>query len=156
MNWVGDSYGTKAPAMWISFSEDLLSWQESKILATAKLEWEGGKIGGNTPPLRTEEGWLTLYHAVGADWRYRLGALLLDLQDPSIVRHRSADWLLQPEESYELEGYYPGVVFPCGKVIIGGKLFVYYGGADKYVGLATCQLKELLRYLKSCPSSCPS
>ena len=153
MNWVGPRYGTTNPAMWISFSDDLLYWPESRLLATAQFEWEGGKIGGNTPPIRTDAGWLTLYHAVGEDKRYRLGAMLLDLDEPWRVLYRSRDWLLQPEEYYELEGYYPGVVFPCGKVVLGGTLFVYYGGADKYVGLATCSLSELLEYLKSCPST---
>ncbi len=152
MNWTGPAYGCEYPAMWIAFSDDLLCWTESQLLAKAELPWENRKIGGNTPPLRTEHGWLTIYHAVGEDRHYRLGAFLLDLDDPSIVRHRATDWLLQPEEPYELEGYYPGVCFPCGKVVIDGTLFVYYGGADKYVGLATCPLDGLLDYLLTCPA----
>jgi predicted GH43/DUF377 family glycosyl hydrolase len=151
MNWIGPKYGTDYPAMWISSSTDLLNWEDSKLLATGKYEWEQGKIGGNTPPLRTKAGWLTIYHAVGADKHYRLGAMLLDLEDPSKVLYRTADWILQPEEKYELEGYYNGVVFPCGNVIIDGTLFVYYGGADKYVGIATCPLDDLIKYMMSCP-----
>jgi predicted GH43/DUF377 family glycosyl hydrolase len=150
MNWVGPQYGTQYPAMWISSSDDLLSWSDSRLLATAEFEWENKKIGGNTPPIRTEYGWLSLYHAVGSDRHYRLGALLLDLDNPAIVRHRSHDWLLQPEEWYELEGPYQGVCFPCGKVVIDGTLYVYYGGADQYIGLATCSLDDLLAYLLSC------
>ncbi len=138
-NLFGPEYDLEHPAMWISFSDDLLNWKRGQVLAKGEFEWEGGKIGGNTPPIRTEHGWLTLYHAVGADGHYRLGAMLLDLENPAIVRYRTRDWLLQPEEWYELEGYYPGVCFPCGKVVIGDTLFVYYGGADKYVGLATCR-----------------
>lgn len=152
MNWVGPEYGTEYPAMWISYSDDLLSWSGSRLLAKAEYPWENQKIGGNTPPIKTSRGWLTLYHAVGPDQHYRLGAMLLDLDDPSVVRCRSYDWLLQPEEPYELEGFYPGVCFPCGKVVIGDSLYVYYGGADKYVGLATCNLEELLDYLESCPA----
>jgi predicted GH43/DUF377 family glycosyl hydrolase len=152
MNWFGPQYGCEHPSMWISFSDDMLAWDESRLLAKAELPWENLKIGGNTPPMRTDHGWLTIYHAVGADHHYRLGAFLLDLDDPSIVRHRAADWLLQPEEDYELKGFYPGVCFPCGKVVIDGTLFVYYGGADKYVGVATCDLAELLDYLLSCPA----
>jgi beta-1,2-mannobiose phosphorylase / 1,2-beta-oligomannan phosphorylase len=151
MNWVGPEYGTEYPAMWISSSDDLLSWRSSKLLMKAEYAWENQKIGGNTPPVRTEAGWLTFYHAVGTDAHYRLGAVLLDLDDPTIVRYRSRDFLLQPEEWYETEGLYPGVCFPCGKVVIGDTLFVYYGGADKYVGLATCKLAELMDYLMSCP-----
>ena len=89
---------------------------------------------------------------MGSDLHYRLGAMLLDLDDPSKVLHRTPDWLIQPEEFYELEGFYEGVIFPCGKVVIDGTLFVYYGGADKYVGLATCSLQELLDHLLTCPS----
>jgi len=149
MTWVGKEYGTDHPAMWISTGEDLLDFRDSQLLATARYDWER-KIGGNTPPIRTEHGWLTLYHAVGPDNHYRLGALLLDLEDPAKVLHRTPDWLIQPEEDYELEGYYNGVIFPCGKVVIDGTLFVYYGGADKYVGLATCSLQSLLDHLLSC------
>jgi predicted GH43/DUF377 family glycosyl hydrolase len=130
MTWVGEKYGTEHPAMWIS--DDMLTWPNSKLLATAQYDWEC-KIGGNTPPIRTEHGWLTIYHAVGQDQYYRLGAMLLDFEDPSKVTHRTKDWILQPEEDYETP------------------LFVYYGGADKYVGLATCELDELLQYLLACP-----
>jgi predicted GH43/DUF377 family glycosyl hydrolase len=151
MNWVGAKYDTEFPAMWISYADDLLQWKDSKLLAKAEFEWENQKIGGNTPPIRTKHGWLTLYHAVGKEGHYRLGAMLLDLEDPSIIRYRSRDWLLQPEEWYETQGFYPGVCFPCGKVIIGDTLFVYYGGADKYIGLATCKLDDLFTYLLSCP-----
>lgn len=151
MDWVGDRYKTTHPAIWINSSDDVLQWNDtSKMLATARFDWEC-KIGGSSPPLRTADGWLTLYHAVGPDRHYRVGAFLLDLEDPSKILHRTTDWLLQPEQDYELEGYYPGVVFPCGNVIIGDTLFVYYGGADKYVGVATCSVTQLLEYLRSCP-----
>jgi len=150
MSWVGDAYGTDHPAMWIAFSDDLMKWPESRLLATAKHPWEC-KIGGNTPPIRTPEGWLALYHAVGPDLHYRLGAMLLDIDDPATVRHRTPDWLIQPEADYELEGYYQGCIFPCGAVVIDGRLIVYYGGADKYVAAATCDLAELVDHLTACP-----
>ena len=152
LEWVGDEYGTESPAIWISTADDLLGFKESKLLAKAKLDWECCKIGINTPPIRTEHGWLTIYHAVGADKYYRLGALLLDLKDPARVLHRTTDWIMQPEKDYEIKGYYKGCVFPCGKVVIDGTLFVYYGAGDKYVALATCGLQELLDYLLSCPA----
>ncbi|MBN1443503.1 MAG: glycosidase, partial [Planctomycetes bacterium] len=152
LEWVGEDYGTAHPAIWISFADDLLGFRGGKLLARAELDWESDKIGANTPPIRTEHGWLTIYHAVGADRRYRLGAFLLDLEDPSIVLCRTKDWILQPEEDYEIDGFYRGCVFPCGKVVIEGQLFVYYGGADKYVAVATCPLQELLDYLLSCPA----
>ncbi len=151
LTWVGEQYGTDYPAIWISTGDDLLNFQDSQLLAKARYDWER-KIGANTPPIKTEYGWLILYHAVGPDNHYRLGAMLLDLEDPTKLLHRTPDWLIQPEENYELEGYYNGVIFPCGKVVIEGTLFVYYGGADKYVGLATCSLQELLDHLLSCPA----
>jgi len=152
LEWVGYEYGTDFPAIWISMADDLLGFKKSQLLAKAKYDWEAGKIGANTPPVKTKYGWLTLYHAVGTDKFYRLGALLLDLEDPTHVLHRTRDWIMQPEEEYEIEGYYRGCVFPCGKVVIDGALFVYYGAADKYVALATCPLDELLNYLLSCPA----
>ncbi len=151
MSWVGDAYGTEHPAMWIATGDDLLNFSNSQLLATPKYPWEN-KIGGNTPPIKTEHGWLILYHAVGPDKHYRLGAMLLDLENPAQVLHRTPDWLIQPEEDYELEGYYNGVIFPCGKVVIDGTLFVYYGGADKYIGLATCEMPALLDHLLTCPA----
>ena len=151
LEWVGPNYGTEHPAVWISAADDLLGFRQSKLLITAQYDWENGKIGINTPPILTDHGWLTLYHAVGADGFYRLGALLLDRDDPSCVRYRTRDWIMQPETDYEIEGFYRGCVFPCGKVVIDGTLFVYYGAADKFVGLATCELTELLDYLLSCP-----
>jgi predicted GH43/DUF377 family glycosyl hydrolase len=152
LEWVGPAYGTEHPSIWISLADDLLGFRESRLLAKQQFDWEANKIGANTPPIKTPHGWLVLYHAVGTDRFYRLGALLLDLQDPTIVRYRSRDWLMQPEEPYEIDGFYRGCVFPGGKVVIDGTLFVYYGAADKYVGLATCDLEELLDYLLECPA----
>jgi predicted GH43/DUF377 family glycosyl hydrolase len=150
--WVGPQYGVEQASAWISFADDLMGFRESKLLLTNKYPWETAKMGVNTPPIRTEGGWLSLYHAVGPDKYYRLGAVLLDLDDPSIVRHRTPDWLLQPERDYEIEGFYRGVCFPCGAVVINGTLFVYYGGGDKYCAVATCALDELVRHLLKCPA----
>lgn len=150
MEWVGDGYGPQHPSMWITSGDDLLKMSESTLLAVGKYDWET-KIGGSTPPIRTAFGWLTIYHAVGPDKRYRLGAMLLDLEYPTVVLHRTPHFLLEPEADYELQGPYTGCVFPCGKVVIDGMLFVYYGAADRYCALATCPLDELLDHLVSCP-----
>jgi len=151
MNWTGAKYGTDHPAMWVMQSDDVHNWDynTSKFVAKAKFKWEK-KIGGSTPPIRTKYGWFTIYHAVGSDLHYRLGAMLLDLDDPSKVLHRTPDWILQPEAPYELEGFYKGVIFPCGNVVIDGTLFVYYGAADRFVGVATCNLQEMLEWLVTC------
>jgi beta-1,2-mannobiose phosphorylase / 1,2-beta-oligomannan phosphorylase len=152
LEWVGPEYGTEYASAWISTAEDLFGFRESRLLVKKKYDWESGKLGINTPPIKTRHGWLTLYHAVGADKFYRLGAILLDLDDPSRVLHRTPRWIFEPEAPYEIEGYYRGCVFPCGKVVIGRTLFVYYGAADKYVGVATCDLEELLDHLLGCPA----
>jgi predicted GH43/DUF377 family glycosyl hydrolase len=73
--------------------------------------------------------------------------MMLDIDQPWRVTHRGPDWILQPEAWYELEGFYQGCIFPCGNVVIDGKLFVYYGAADRYVGLATADLEELTDWL---------
>ena len=148
----GDPVGGEIdPTIYISFSEDMLYWPQPKPLIRAQFEWER-KLGAASPPIRTKEGWLMLYHAVGDDNQYRIGAMLLELNDPARVLHRRAEWLLQPEAPYELQGFYNGVVFPCGNVVIEGTLFVYYGGADKYCCLATCRLEDLLADLRTCPA----
>jgi len=150
MQWAGDGYGTEHPAMWISSGEDMLAMSEPQLLIKAKYDWET-KVGGNTSPIRTEHGWLTLYHAVGPDKHYRLGALLLDLDNPAIVRYRTPDWIMQPEADYETQGLYNGCIFPCGKLVRDGKLMVYYGAGDIHVGLATCDFDALMAHMLSCP-----
>lgn len=148
--WVGEEYGTEFPAIWITFSDDLMVWNNKSTLLLAGKDgtWEE-KIGGSTPPLKTTEGWLIVYHGVekGGKGYYRVGVALLDLDDPTKVIARAPDYVMEPEHYYEIEGFYRGCVFPTGNVIVDDTLFVYYGGADKYVALATCSVQELLEYL---------
>ncbi len=146
MQWVGKEYGTDAPAIWMAFSDDLLQHKNLKLLAKAQYEWED-KIGGSAPPIKTEYGWFMLYHAVGKDSRYRVGAIILDSANPEKVTHRLPYPIMEPEYDYECDGIYKGICFPCGNVVINEKLFVYYGGADQYVGVATCNFQELLEEL---------
>lgn len=150
-DWVGADYGVDQPSIWIQFSDDLLCWEDkpSTLLITGRPNsWEE-KIGGSTPPILTSEGWLMLYHGVadGGLAHYSVGALLLDAQDPTRVIARTPAPILEPELPYELEGFYNGCVFPTGNVVVDGTLYVYYGAADKYVGVATCALEDLLKYL---------
>jgi len=152
LEWVGPEFGTEHPSIWISMADDLLGFRRSRLLASQAFGWEAGKIGANAPPIKTDHGWLVLYHAVGSDLFYRIGAMLLDLEGPARVTHRTREWILEPEEDYEIEGFYRGVVFPCASVVIGRTLFVYYGGGDKFCALATCPLDELVDYLLSCPA----
>jgi predicted GH43/DUF377 family glycosyl hydrolase len=111
--------------------------------------WDGKKIGIAGPPIKTKKGWLLLYHGISDRGTYRLGAALLDLKDPTEVIGRTTDALLSPEMKYEQEGQIKNVVFPCGAVARGGTLYIYYGGADSVVGIATIKLTRLLKVLSA-------
>ena len=120
--------------------------------------WDANKIGLNTPPLRTEEGWLILYHGVrqtAAGSLYRLGLALLDLDDPGKLIHRSDEWVFRPDKDYERTGDIADVVFPCGWVLDEKKneIRLYYGAADTVMAVATASFKNVISYIKSCP--CP-
>lgn len=150
VEWVGVEYGCKAPSIWINFSPNLMEWPKAKLLVYPLEPWEDKKMGGSTPPLETEDGWLVLYHGVSSkDNQYRLGALLLDLDDPTKIISRTTNYLMEPVMPYETEGFYNGCIFPTGNVIIDDTLYLYYGGADKFVNVATCSVRKLLNYLKS-------
>jgi predicted GH43/DUF377 family glycosyl hydrolase len=112
--------------------------------------WDSEKVGAAGPPVKTREGWVMLYHGVSEDKVYRVGAVLLDLKNPAKVLARLVYPILEPEAPYEMEGQVPKVVFPCGNVIMKDTLYVYYGGGDSVVGVATVNLKELLSILKLC------
>jgi len=113
-------------------------------------DWDSWFRGVGPSPIKTDIGWLILYHAMdhrNPD-RYRMGALILDFEDPTKVLYRSQYPILEPEEYYENNGYKWGVVYSCGAVVKNGILFVYYGGADKVVGVASIELDILLNDLK--------
>ncbi|MDR2003149.1 MAG: glycosidase [Prevotella sp.] len=151
--YTGEEYKVKYPSIWLKFSDDLLNWtsKESYLLISGRENsWEE-KIGGSTPPLKTKDGWLVLYHGVehGGQGYYRVGALLLDLEDPLKIIGRTKDYILEPETEFETKGHYNGCVFPTGNVIIGDTLYVYYGAADRYVCVATCNVDELIQFIKT-------
>ena len=126
-----------------------MTWKEDCLLAAPAFDWELKKIGGSTPPLRTPDGWLVLYHGVDARNIYRVGAFLLDLEDPCRILARTPEPILEPEYEYETRGLMPcGVVFPTGNVIVDGRLFVYYGAADTTIAVATAPLDEVLEHLR--------
>ncbi len=112
--------------------------------------WDSTLRGAGPPPIKTKDGWLLLYHATDAKepHRYKLGALLLDLTDPSKVIARSPYPVLEPDAWYENEGFKSGVVYACGAVVRGDTLFVYYGGADSVVCAAKTSLSGFLKNLK--------
>jgi len=119
-----------------------------RILGTRINAWDSAKVGISAPPIKTKYGWLLIYHGVSKSHStYRLGAVLLDFKDPSIVLSRITDVLFEPSENYEKGGIVNNVVFPCGMVLKKEKLFIYYGGADKVVGVASIKINILLKSL---------
>ncbi|NTU72938.1 hypothetical protein HGB07_02055 [Candidatus Roizmanbacteria bacterium] len=111
-------------------------------------KWDSAKIGANTTPIKTEHGWVMLYHGISnTDREYRVGAMLLDLEDPGKVLSRTEYPILEPETRYEQVGIVNNVVFPCGAVLISDTYFVYYGGADRVIGVATISFSKLVKYL---------
>jgi len=127
---------------WEKYMEDL----DNYVVLDRKYEWESKKIGAGPPPIKTEEGWLLIYHGVDKKV-YRAGVALLDLDDPRKVIARSPQPILEPEKGYERKGDMPNVVFPGGAVPKGDELLVYYGAADKRCALATCKLNDLVDFL---------
>ena len=149
MQWAGPGYDNAYPAMWICYSDDLLTWTGSTMLAKGEFYWEN-KIGGSCPPIRTEHGWFVIYHAVDSKGIYRVGVMMLDLEDPSQVIARTPEPIMEPEEDYEWHGLYPhGVVFPTANVVVDGVLYVYYGAADQKIGVATADFRALVEFVMS-------
>lgn len=120
----------------------------TRIIGPRLNSWDSLRVGISAPPIKTKYGWLVLYHGISKSRHtYRVGALLLDLNDPAIILARSADPIFEPEEPYEKNGIVNNVVFPCGMVEKDGFLFLYYGGADTVVGVATMELKIIIKAL---------
>lgn len=118
--------------------------------------WDSGKLSVGAPPIKTKDGWLVIYHSTtgrvewaGTDCRYKMGAMLLDLENPSKVLFRSNKPILEPEMPYENDGLKYGIVYPCGAVVKEGKLLVYYGGSDEFVCVATTDIDTFLHDLKN-------
>ncbi len=109
--------------------------------------WDSQKIGIAGPPIKTDKGWLLIYHGVSVSTTYRLGAVLLDLKNPSTIISRTVDAILEPLEPYERMGQIRNVVFSCGVVRRADTLFIYYGGADTTLNVAKVSLKRLLKIL---------
>lgn len=133
------------PHIWVAYSNDLKRWFGSNIVMMPREgKWDCYKVGAGGPPIKTDEGWLFIYHGVDKGKVYRLGYALIDLENPERVIFRSEEPILEPKEDYELRGAVPNVVFTCGAVVKDGKLFVYYGGADTVIAVATAKLSDLL------------
>lgn len=133
--------------LWLSRSPDLRYWGDHQCIAKPRSgEWDSGRIGAGAEPIRTEAGWLVIYHGASVQNRYCLGAMLLDLDDPSKVIARPCIPLMEPEAPYELEGYFGNCVFSNGQVVNGDEVTVYYGAADDSVCSATFSIRAILAH----------
>lgn len=139
-----DKYHTEKPSMWLAFSDDLKKWSDDKLLLQPQEKWEWNRIGAGPPPVKVSEGWLQIYHGVDSEKIYRVGALLLDAREPSIILAKTKKPIFEPETNYEKIGDVPNVVFPTGTAEIDDKLYVYYGGADKFVCVAKAEIGKIL------------
>jgi predicted GH43/DUF377 family glycosyl hydrolase len=138
-------------SIWIDFLDHLELGNGRWLGGTVLLEPPSGapKIGGGAPPIETAEGWLLLYHGISSrpGRHYHMKAALLDLEDPRKVRANMTYPCLDPLALYERVGLVPNVVFSCGAVVLGDRLFMYYGGADRVLAVATLPLLELVKRL---------
>jgi len=136
-------------SIWISYSPDLIHWGDSKVIVKPEpYHWDEMKIGPGATPFRTDSGWLHIYHGVfrtmdGAV--YRLGVMLHDLMDPSRILGVADEWILEPEDLWEVTGYVHNVVFTCGAVPEeDGTVKIYWGGADKVMCVGTACISDLV------------
>ena len=148
--------------IWISESRDLISWGRHRLLLKAdEIPYCNEKIGPGPPPIKTEKGWLHIFHAVDVEpqrgkngweeqWykRYTVGIMLLDLDDPTKILGVSGEPLMVPEADYEIKGgFRNNVIFPCGLILEdSGEVKIYYGAADTVVCLASADIDDLIRF----------
>lgn len=142
------------PEVWLARSPDLIHWGTHARLLGSEGRGMADRIGGGTPPIRTREGWLTIYHRSVKAKRddvageYCGYALLLDLDNPAKIIADSSEPIMRPSKPFEKEGFLGGVVFPTGIVERKNQVFVYYGAADESVGVTAFSREALIELLK--------
>jgi len=143
MSIVGGNY------IWLAESNDLRFWGGHKcVAATRDGMWDSERIGSGASPIKTNKGWLEIYHGADKNHRYCLGALLLDIDDPSKVIARSDEPIMEPIEDYEKNGFFGNVIFTNGHIIKGDTLIIYYGASDKVICKAELSINDILNSLK--------
>ena len=154
LNRPSDNGHTPFGDIFVSFSKDMEFWGRHRhVMSRGNEWWESLKIGGGAAPIETSEGWLLFYHGVSGTcngYVYSIGGAILDIDNPSKVLYRCENFLLTPEQWYEERGFVPNVTFPCATIhdSESGKIAIYYGCADSYVGLAFTTLDEIVGYIK--------
>ena len=131
--------------IWIAESPDLEHWGNHRCIAHSRDGyWDSARVGAGASPIKTERGWLEIYHGANENNRYCLGVLLLDLEQPWKVVARSEEAVMEPLESYERDGFFGEVIFTNGHVIDGDEVTIYYGASDSVVCAARFSIRELL------------
>jgi predicted GH43/DUF377 family glycosyl hydrolase len=134
--------------IWLAESPNGLHWGNHKCIVKSRPGmWDSARVGAGAAPIRTEHGWLEIYHGADAQHRYCLGAFLMDLDDPSKILARTTEPIMMPTENYELSGFFGFVVFTNGHLVQGNKLTIYYGAADEFVCGAEFSITEILAAL---------
>jgi predicted GH43/DUF377 family glycosyl hydrolase len=135
-------------SIWVSYSDDLTYWGASEVVMTPRGGyWDAHRIGAAVPPIRIDQGWLLIYYgekSTSAGPLVRLGAAILDAEDPARVVARSNIPILSPRERYERIGDVTNVVFSCGAVLADGELRIYYGASDSCICLAAAALSDIV------------
>jgi len=153
-----NAFGGSRGAIFVSRSDDLLSWSlpEPVLQPRHGAWWDSLRIGIGPPLVKTEHGWLLIYHGVKetvAGCIYRVGLAMLDLTEPTRVVRRLPDWVFGPAADYERQGDIPNTVFPCGLIVdASGAVRLYYGAADTSIGLATARLSDLVDAVMASPA----
>jgi len=132
--------------IWLASSEDGTRWGHHwPLILPRPGQFDGGKTGASCVPIHTDDGWLEIYHGADENDRYYLAAALLDLEDPTKIRARSKEPLMQPEAEYEVRGFYGNVVFSCGATVTDdGRLTLYYGASDESTAAATTTIDKII------------
>jgi len=154
LQFVGEEYGTEKAGIWVASSDDLNTWESNTLIASPKYPWENNRIGGSLPPMKTDRGWLVIYHGVEITNQkdntviYRVGAMLLESDNPTKVIKRCKRFIMEPETYYEKFGLYiPNVIFPTGGYIEKSMLHIYYGVCDTAIARASVSLNELWNFM---------
>lgn len=135
--------------IWIAESPDGIHWGNHKcIVKTREESWDNARVGAGAAPIKTDKGWLEIYHGANKLHQYCLGAFLLDLDDPSKVLARTEAAIMIPTAPYELTGFFGNVVFTNGHIVTGDTITLYYGASDEFVCGATLSIKEIFSLLK--------
>jgi predicted GH43/DUF377 family glycosyl hydrolase len=150
------TFHRRPPSIWLAASDDLKHWDNFAVVMEPRVEgWDCNRVGAAGVPIETDHGWLVIYHAYDLDRVYRLGVCLLDLEDPTRVIARPEPFLIEPREPWEIKGDVPNVIFSAANPVVPSPgeasdiVYVYYGGADRVIGLATCALDELLAFARA-------